>query len=231
MEPEPMLGWLLSTGRASDRKLRLFAVGCCRRIWHVLEYGKGRDAVEVADRFADGQASLTSLQAAHTQMEQEAAEWDRWVPYESADLENAEAAWAACAATSPIPSPTFLKVAEHAANAAVGGGRRLALPTEFHPGEPLKAEIKRRLTIEAQAQCNLVRDIFGAVPVDPTWLTPGVLDLARTIYECREFHQLPVLAEALKDAGCSDGELLAHCREKEVHVRGCWAIDVLLGMD
>jgi hypothetical protein len=225
-----MLGWLVSTGQASDRKLRLFAVGCCRRIWDVLEFGTGRDAVEVADRFADGRASLALLQTAHAQMKKEAEEWDRWVPYESADLENAEAAWAACAATGPIPSPMFLKVADRAANAAVGGGKRLALPTEFHPGEPLKPEIQRRLTIEAQAQCNLLRDIFGTTPIDPAWLTPDVVGLARTIYDGREFNQLPILAEALIDAGCNAGKLLSHCCEQELHVRGCWAIDRLLGM-
>ena len=236
-EPEAMLDRLLSTGQASDRKLRLFAVGCCRRIWHVLEYGKGREVIEVADRFADGRASLDSLQAAHNQMEQEAEEWDRWVPYESADIENAEAAWAAWITTGLIPSPRFLKVVEHAANAAVGGGRRLALPTEFHSGEPLKAEIQRGLTIEAQAQCSLVRDIFGTALTDPKieahalrpplkldvpWLTSDVILLAEGIYTGQAFDRMPILGDALEEAGCDDPVILGHCRGAGPHVRGCW---------
>jgi hypothetical protein len=122
-DPIPLLQWLLSTREVSDRKLRLFGVACCRRAWDVLQYGTGRDAVEVAERFADGRASLRSLQAAQARVEQEAKEWDRWVAYESADLANAEAAWAAWAVTSPLERSTILKGVEHAANATTGGGK------------------------------------------------------------------------------------------------------------
>ena len=64
---------------------------------------------------------------------------------------------------------------------------------------------------------------------DPRWLTSTVLDLARAIYVERAFDRLPILADALEDAGCDSADVLAHCRGEGPHVRGCWVIDLLLG--
>jgi hypothetical protein len=72
-------------------------------------------------------------------------------------------------------------------------------------------------------------DVFGAVAVDPDWLTGTVLALARRADEGRDFGVLPILADALQDAGCDDEELLAHCRRDEPHTNGCWVVDLLLG--
>ncbi len=80
--------------------------------------------------------------------------------------------------------------------------------------------------------CDLVRDIFGnpfrPVTLDPRWLTSTVLDLARIIYDERTFERMPILADALMDAGCDSEEILSHCRNGGPHVRGCWVIDLLL---
>ena len=91
-----------------------------------------------------------------------------------------------------------------------------------------------RLAAEQAIQCNLLRDIFS--PFCETNLLPAVLarngyavrNIARHIYEEREYSFLPVLADALEDAGCSDSELLGHCRAGGEHVRGCWVIDSVL---
>ncbi|HET6573028.1 MAG TPA: hypothetical protein VFG68_05455 [Fimbriiglobus sp.] len=64
---------------------------------------------------------------------------------------------------------------------------------------------------------------------DSQWLTSTAVDLARAIYEGRAFDRLPILADALQDAGCDDEQLLAHCRSEGPHVRGCWAVDLVLG--
>ncbi len=81
-------------------------------------------------------------------------------------------------------------------------------------------------------QIGAVRDIFGnpfrSVTLDPRWLTSTVLDLARTIYEERVFERLPILADALMDAGCDSEEIINHCRSEGPHVRGCWVVDLLL---
>ena len=61
------------------------------------------------------------------------------------------------------------------------------------------------------------------------WLTPTVAAIAAGTYQDRAFDRLPVLADALEDAGCDQSELLAHCRSGGPHVLGCWVVDLLLG--
>jgi hypothetical protein len=149
------------------------------------------------------------------------------VAYESADLENAEAARA-------VGSPDFLRALDQAAKAATGGGKRSAWPSEFRPGEALGADILGRFAAEARAQCDLLRDVFGnplrASPaLDPAWLTTAVVPLATAAYDERTFDRMPILGDALEEVGCDDPEILEHCRGQGEHVRGCWVVDALLG--
>ena len=88
---------------------------------------------------------------------------------------------------------------------------------------------------ESDALAGLFRDIFGnpfrPVTAAPRWLTPTAVALARSIYESRTFDRMPILADALEDAWCDDADLLAHCRGDGPHVRGCWAVDLVLGKE
>ena len=81
----------------------------------------------------------------------------------------------------------------------------------------------------------LLRDIFGnpfrPVVADPRWLTETAVGIARGIYDDRAFERLPILADALQDAGCENADLLTHCREPGTHVRGCWVVDLVLGKE
>src|SRR5581483_8318470 len=89
---------------------------------------------------------------------------------------------------------------------------------------------------EQAAVAGLVREVFGS-PVRPARLDPSRLRwhdgtiprIAQGIYEERAFDRLPVLHDALLDAGCDDEAILAHCRGAGLHVRGCWVIDLILG--
>ncbi|MBY0228273.1 MAG: hypothetical protein K2W96_03220, partial [Gemmataceae bacterium] len=68
-------------------------------------------------------------------------------------------------------------------------------------------------------------------PIDPAWLRWGngtVPAMARAIYDDEAWEQSPILADALEEAGCEDGPMLRHLREPGEHVRGCWAIDLLV---
>jgi hypothetical protein len=81
---------------------------------------------------------------------------------------------------------------------------------------------------------DLVRDIFGnpfrPVSFSPSWHTDTALSLARTMYDSRDFSALPILADALQDAGCENEDILTHCRDTaHAHVRGCWVVDLVLG--
>jgi hypothetical protein len=92
---------------------------------------------------------------------------------------------------------------------------------------------------QAARQAGVLRDVFGPLPfravaVTPTWLTATVLILlilARQMYERREFSPIPILADALQDAGCDNEDVLAHCRADGPHVRGCWVVDLVLGKE
>jgi hypothetical protein len=83
--------------------------------------------------------------------------------------------------------------------------------------------------------CILAREIFGnpfrPVTLQPAWLTSDVVALARSINDERAFDRMPILADALDEAGCEDRQLLGHCRGTGPHVRGCWAIDLLFAKE
>ena len=87
---------------------------------------------------------------------------------------------------------------------------------------------------EVAAQVELIHEVCGdlAHPVafDPAWRTSDVLALAQGIYDDRAFDRMPILADALQDAGCADDDVLNHCRgANAAHVRGCWVVDSVLG--
>lgn len=88
----------------------------------------------------------------------------------------------------------------------------------------------REATKERESQAELLRCIAGhlhrpAPDFDPAWRTETVDGLVRRMYDAREFGNMPILADALQDAGCEDGSVLTHCRHGAVHARGCWVID------
>jgi hypothetical protein len=87
----------------------------------------------------------------------------------------------------------------------------------------------------ARWQCDLARDVFGnpfrPASLDPVWRSSTVVALAEGIYAERAFDRLPILADALQDAGCEDLDVLGHCRGEEPSVRGCWVVDLLLGKE
>jgi hypothetical protein len=194
-------------GRASDRRLRLWAAACCRHVWHLLADERSRRAVEVAERYADGLATGAELAAA------EAAAKEAYPP--------GGPAWdAPCAAWMAAWAP-----ADAAARCAAWQAAQAARGAAPDTGRgPVRA-----------AQAALVRDLFGnpfvAVPVDPGWLAwdgGAIRNLARGIYEERAFDRLPILGDALEEAGCDRGDLLGHCRQPGEHARGCWLVDLLL---
>jgi hypothetical protein len=210
-DPALMLDFIRE--RATDRKLRLFAVAWGRDVWRHLPDERSRDAILAAERYADGAATFADLLAAH----RDAADVVREIPLASdrrtgvtrrqADRNwgSKAAAEVACRAADPAWD------ARTAASAAgwTSGSTRYALS-------------------------NHLRDIFNPfrdAPFDPAWRTSTVLAMARYAYDSGDFSALPILADALQDAGCADEEVLAHCRADATHVRGCWVIDAILGKD
>jgi hypothetical protein len=108
-----------------------------------------------------------------------------------------------------------------------------AAATARKPGRPSRAAAAEREQIRSALQ-NLVNDILGnpfrPVSLAPECRTSTAVALAGQMYESRDFSAMPILADALQDAGCDNEVILMHCRDaKQVHVRGCWAVDLVLG--
>jgi hypothetical protein len=221
----PMLAFLRET--ANTRKLRLFACGCARRIWHLLSDERSRTAVEIAERHADSLADGSQLVRAC----EDAFEANRDVrttepQSDAADMAACVACDAAWSDQDLRTSPTgdeFSGVVD-AAHCTASAIAYAAYDAARDPSRARKAEEK--------AIANLVRDIFGnpfrPITFSPEWRTDTAVALARTMYESREFSAMPILADALQDAGCDNTDILEHCREPGPHVRGCWVVDLVL---
>ncbi len=211
-DPFAMLAYL--QGRASDRKLRLFACGCCRHYWHLLREEESRNAVLVAERFAEGEATQQELEYAVEDAVDAGREGD------------GRASVACCHHRRDQSYP--LEAAECVARELIDlMSRRRGLS---YSGELTDDEWKAELW----AQADILRDIFGD-PFGPAvidlivWLTPSVMTLAESVYNERAFHRMPLLGDALEAAGCDNPDMLGHCRSHKGHFRGCWVVDAIVG--
>jgi len=221
--------------RASERKLRLFACACCRRAWHLL-HPNSRRAVEVMERFVDGQASEGERTAAEGYAGVLVRNCNDLVPVE-VRIEGA-AAHGVFAALGAVLGDQALgrrgrrtaprKLARTGASYAAEHARE-ALAREAGRGS------RRARRFAACEQGALLRDLLGnplrPVAIDPLWRTAAVDALARGVYEERAFDRLPFLADALEEAGCTSEEILSHCRGPGHHTLGCWVVDGLLGKE
>jgi hypothetical protein len=98
---------------------------------------------------------------------------------------------------------------------------------------------RRKNVPEMKKLCQFFREIFGnpfrPVTIERDWLQYNdgvVVKLSQAAYEQRDFDNLPILADALEEAGCTDQDILGHCRQQEaIHVRGCFVVDLLLGKE
>lgn len=211
-------------GKAPQRKFRLFACACVRRFWGLLRYRVPRDAVAMAERWAEGTATVAEVEEMRQRAEASAMDAPMFeqLAYQAAADTLAEAALEAAR-----------NAQEHARQQAV---REAAY--EVIPGQDEARINAEASAAECRAQCDVVREVFGnpfrPTVIEPHWLAwangaPGVM--AQLIHDEGRFEDLPYLADALTDAGCTDEALLDHLREPAGHVRGCWALDLILAKD
>jgi hypothetical protein len=205
-------GTKVTRTKAGRRKLRLFACGCCRLIEDRLADERLRHAVEVAERFAEGQAGKEELAAAKAAAQPLAM--GGYLPEAPGALGRNAAAMAVAAAH------------EQPFSAGIGV---VTLPIPLAGYRAGQRDGRAVL-------CDLLRCVFGnpfrPVSLGPAWAARNdrtAVKLAQAIYDERALDRLAVLADALEDAGCADAELLGHLRGPGPHVRGCWAVDLLLG--
>jgi hypothetical protein len=293
-DPTPLLHFLHDKGSA--RKWRLFAVACCQRISHLMTDERSRRAVEIAARYADGAATEEELQAARSaaQAAQDEAHRAEWEAEADANFCVTPAYAAACCRLSAADAAHSAVCRDPRVADAEPGSREANhwRPSHDRAGRAVNHNVlaisgskqgdaawrvaqsaaESAETGELQAQCQLLRDLFGEYfgppgeegawlpssdaegehrPISPAerwcllptrraptvraewlaWNDGTVRRIAQGIYEEGAFDRLPILADALLDAGCDDEDLIAHCRQPGPHVRGCWAVDLILGKE
>jgi hypothetical protein len=209
--PTDMLEFIQN--KVSERKLQLFVSGCARRVWYRFRDARSKRAIEVTEQYADGAATREELTTA---------------------LADAEAAWTIAGTIDWVPTRLAVQVAgvqtwEEAAD--------VALSTATAHGPTMRG---RTLAYTV----DLLRDLVGnpfppQLRIDPAWLVWNdsmVTKLAQDAYEQRSLshgtldgNRLAVLGDALEEAGCTDAQLLGHLRAGGPHVRGCFALDAVLG--
>src|SRR5262245_51520520 len=192
-DPKKLLKYLHA--KASERKRGLFAAACCRRVWHLLTDPRSRRAVETAERYADGEA--TGKELSRAEMEAQDAYSDSRLTEREAEVSAADAVYAVTVASTHVR----WDIAEAAATNA-----RAAVAAGVTPGQRRAAG-----QAEGAAQLLLLREIFGnpfrPMNLAPLWRTSDVMALAKGIYEERAFERMPILADALQDAGCDSDEI------------------------
>jgi hypothetical protein len=200
-DPALLIQW--RDARVTGRKKRLFAAACCRWAWGRLADARSRDAVAVAERFADGLATPQELTRAYERAAAAAAE--------RAGNSWQDVAWAAATAASGDP---------HLATVV-----RALVPPRLGRGTEAAAHV-----------ASLFRDVLGnpwrPAAVDAAaraWDGGTAVQIAQRVYADQAFQDLPVLADALEEAGCTSDAILGHCRQQRHHVRGCWVLDAVLG--
>jgi hypothetical protein len=209
--PEMLRSFLLQKCKPTLRKVRLYAVATCRRFWDELPTPECRELVRAVENYVEGSVSWVDVMAAKQAARLAAAtridEWQR-TPHGrrlsglNQAVENSadNRLWMILAVYSwSFIGTTVLLFGEH---------------------------------VDA-AQCDLIREVFGhpfrKVRFNKKWRTDTVLSLARQMYESRDFTAMPILADALQDAGCNSADILDHCRGAGPHCRGCWVVDLVLG--
>jgi hypothetical protein len=236
-DPWPALAFL--RGKISDRKLRLFACACVRRVWPLLTDERSWKAVEIAEEYWDGRPDRVDAEEVLAEAQSAAGELHQQIAQARTSSERRQRQAAAMVANGAastlqeigvwgLATPAWL-AAREVSSAAATAIKYLALANGA-AGRPAAKK-------ERASQCQLLRDLFGplpfrAVPIDPAWLVWSgrtVEKLTASVYEGRAFERMPILADALEEAGCTNGEILGHCRGPGPHTRGCWVIDSLSG--
>jgi hypothetical protein len=217
----------------SERKWRLFAVACCREILPMCPKLWHREAFEMSERIADSAAPGASCESVRelynaSVWRQRVSEWSalpRWSRVGRREEESTEELIAAERAL--IDLGRWWRVGRMASERIVRSVLLALAPSESARSLRKREEHDVRF---AAVLREIAGNPFGLDTFDSNWRTWTATELARMMYDSREFSLMPILADALQDAGCDDEELLSHCRNtKQAHVRGCWVVDLVLG--
>ncbi|AMV27446.1 hypothetical protein VT84_23805 [Gemmata sp. SH-PL17] len=200
---------LFESSHCTDsRKRRLFACACARKVLHYLKDLRFQEALRASESLADGKLS-----------EEQLKEFQKAAAKAGAHFVGMDAEPEKCAALSVV----------RACDQSIDPLCRTASQAQLAKGGIYTS----KMAAEALRQAVLLRDIFGnpfrPAIFSPEWRTETAVPLAQQMYDARDFGAMPILADALQDAGCDSADVLDHCRGAGPHVRGCWVVDLVLG--
>jgi hypothetical protein len=189
-------------GQASQRRIRLLVCGLARLLSSSLMELSSWQALELAEQLADGLLDTSELEYARR-----LARWA--IPYNTGSKESERRSYFAASLVSFATTDDL---------------------------DSLWYYIDRNVTPLSEGQIvSILRDIFGnpfrPVVFDPAWRSSTALAIATGIYDDKAFDRLPILADAIQDTGCENEEILNHLRSDGPHVKGCWALDLVLGKE
>ena len=229
---DPLAPLAFLAARATDRKLRLFLRACCARVlegtpshrrlfrgYYAGSFQQLERALSVVEQFAEGAVGSDALARARRD-----AKDSEYVPASidyggETGLDYEAATVVAAAAERLVPEDVITAC-----------WRATASQSARTPG----GEGGKRIE-EARWQSRVLRDVFSnqfrSIDFSTHWRTDSALAVAWQMYELLDFSSMPILADALLDAGCDDADILDHCRTAEMHTRGCWVVDLVLGKD
>jgi hypothetical protein len=216
---DPMALLHVMEGKASDRKLRLFASSCGRLLWPQYYDERSRTAVEVSERFAEGLTDKGEMKRAST----------------GAARAMSTAFQARQRKTRKVLDP-IVNVGNLAGFACTPRAYTAAVMTARLARESLVLTQPKTSPVSAgKTICDLFRHIVGnpfhQVTMLPAWRASQRFSLAQSIYDYRRFIDMPILGDGMQKAGCTDANILNHCRQPGEHVRGCWVVDMILGKE
>jgi hypothetical protein len=202
------------------RKMRLFCCALVRRVWPLLSDPRSRRAIETAELFADSLVEPREL----------LADWSEAcmvVPtgYGRESVGRTpvhDAAAAATCAALPNVVPPVLQAPNLPSSSGPSFREVITYVRNCTPAADPDRQVEKALL-----DC-VFGDLSRPAAFDPAWRTDTTVGVARFIYDERAFDGLPVLADALEEAGCTDPAVLGHCRGGGEHTRGCWVVDLLL---
>lgn len=231
-------------GKVSSRKLRLYFCGGCRSLEHLIFDPKCRAALSVVERDADGQLSEEKREEELfiARYESDLTAW--FLDYHDSETLHEQLQYQPEFVHRLVElgavSDSVLRGEECTFNRHVLA-ELIAVGTPIHE---LASDSNELIVIQSAARScrginwpgRWLKDCVFANPFRPVTLPPDcrtstAVAIARGIYDERAFERMPVLGDALEDAGCDQIDVLSHCRSADPHVRGCWVVDQLLGYE
>jgi hypothetical protein len=240
-DPQKMLSFLQQSGKASDRKLRLFVCACCRRLWPLLRDEPTRQAIDTSECFAERLTNKKTL--ANARRAVRASNWSQATgPGEMPWYGPGYVVW--CATREDIQ-----KAAREAAGNAAWHAIVRPKVIGGLPGWEMRDDAGGKMGLQAAAfrdeetwQAAALRDLFGPLlfcevhvaPARRRWNEGLIAKLAQAADDHRQVPsgevdtaRLRILADALEEAGCDDTTILGHLRGEGLHWRGCWVVDAI----